>query len=41
MHRVQVLVRETEGKGPFGRHNLRWEKNIRRNVKEIEWKAVD
>jgi hypothetical protein len=41
MHRVLVLVREPEGKGPFARHKLRWEKNIRIDVKEIELEAVD
>jgi hypothetical protein len=32
-----VLVRKSEGKRPFGRPRLRWERNIQMDVPELGW----
>ena len=32
-----VLVRKPEGKGLLGRPGLRWEYNIKMDLKEVEW----
>jgi hypothetical protein len=36
-----ILVRKLEGKRQFGRPSCRWEDNIRINLREIRWEAVD
>jgi len=33
----RVLVGKTGGKRPFGRPRLRWEDNIRIDLKEMAW----
>jgi hypothetical protein len=37
----KTLVREPERKRPLGRSSRRWEDNIRKDVREIGWEAVD
>jgi hypothetical protein len=34
-------VEKPEKKRPFGRHRHRWEDNIKMNLKEIRYEAVD
>jgi hypothetical protein len=36
-----ILVGKTEGKRPLRRPRRKWENNIRMNLKEMRWKAVD
>jgi hypothetical protein len=36
-----TLAGKTEGKKPFERNKHRWEDNIRIDLREIQWKAVD
>jgi len=36
-----ILIRIPEGKRPFRRPRCRWEDNIRRDLREIEWEGVD
>jgi hypothetical protein len=33
----RVLVWKPEGKRPLGRHKLRWEDNIKMDLKEVGW----
>jgi hypothetical protein len=35
------LVGKAEGKRPLGRPRRRWEANIRMDLREIGWEAVD
>jgi hypothetical protein len=35
----RVLVRKSEGKGPFRRPISRWEDNIKVDLQELEWGA--
>jgi hypothetical protein len=37
----KILVGKPEGKRPLGRHRLRWEDNIRMDLRQIAWKGVD
>jgi hypothetical protein len=37
----KILVGKSEGKRPFGIPRLRWEDNIRMDLRKIEWEAVD
>jgi hypothetical protein len=37
----KILVGNPEGKGPVGRTRLRWEDNIRMDLRETGWKDVD
>jgi hypothetical protein len=37
----KILVGKPEGNRQCGRHNCRWEDNIRINLKEIGWEGVD
>jgi hypothetical protein len=37
----KILVGKSEGKGPLGRLNHRWEDNIRVDLREIGWVGVD
>ena len=39
--RKRVLVRYSQGKGPLGRPERRWEDNIKMNVKETGWCGLD
>jgi hypothetical protein len=41
MRNAYTSVRKPEGKRPFGRTWRRWENNIRMDIREIGWKAVD
>jgi hypothetical protein len=36
----RILVGKPEGKRPLGRAGLRWEDNIRMDLREIEWGGV-
>jgi hypothetical protein len=36
-----VLVGKPEGKGPFGRHRLRWEDNIKMDLQEVGGGGMD
>jgi hypothetical protein len=40
-HVYNILVRKPEGKRPLGRLRRRQEDNIRTDVREIGWEAVD
>jgi hypothetical protein len=33
----RVLVGETEGKRPLGRHRRRWEENIKMDFQDVRW----
>jgi hypothetical protein len=35
------LVGEPEGKIPLGRHRRRWKDNIRMDLRDIDWEALD
>jgi hypothetical protein len=37
----RILVGKLEGKRPLGRPRLRWEDNIRLDLREIGWEGVD
>jgi hypothetical protein len=37
----RVMVIKPEGKRPLGRPRRRWVDNIKRNLREIVWNAVD
>jgi hypothetical protein len=37
----RVLFRKPEGNTPLGRLSNRWEDNIKKYFKEIEWESVD
>jgi hypothetical protein len=37
----RILVRKREGKRPIGRPRLRWENNIRGDLRKIGWEVVD
>jgi hypothetical protein len=37
----KILVGKPEGKMPLGRRRLRWEDNIRIDLRDIMWEAVD
>jgi hypothetical protein len=36
-----ILIEEPEGKRPLNRTRLRWEDNIKTNLKKILWEGVD
>jgi len=36
----KMLVRKPEGKRQLGRHRLRWEDNIRMDLREIGWEGI-
>jgi hypothetical protein len=36
-----VLVEKSEGKRPLGRPRLRWERNIKMDLREIGWGVMD
>jgi hypothetical protein len=36
-----IVVGKPEGNRPLGRHRLKWEENIRMDLREGEWKGVD
>jgi hypothetical protein len=36
-----ILVGKHEGKRPLGRTRLRWEDNIRKDLREVRWEDVD
>jgi len=36
-----ILVGKSEGKRPLGRRRHRWEDNIKMDLREIGWEAVD
>ena len=38
---IKVLVGTHEGKRPSGRFMLRWEDNIKTDLKEVVWEGVD
>jgi len=38
---TEVWLGKSEGKRPLWRHKLRWEGNIRRNLREVGWVGVD
>jgi hypothetical protein len=38
---VEILIGKPEGKRPLGRPRLRWEDNIRMELREIGWEGVD
>jgi hypothetical protein len=38
---INILVRKTKGKRPLGRPRLRWEDNIKMELREIGLKDVD
>ena len=35
------LVRESEGKKPFGRHKCRWDHNFKMVLQEVRWGDTD
>jgi hypothetical protein len=37
---IPPLCGEPKGKGPHGRHRLRWEENIKMNVQEVGWRGM-
>ena len=37
----RVLVGKPEGKAALGRHQCRWENNIKFDLKDIRWKSVN
>jgi hypothetical protein len=37
----RILVGKPEGKRPLGRRRCRWEDNIKMDLREIWWEAVD
>jgi hypothetical protein len=37
----KTFFRKTEGKRPLGRRRRKWKDNIKVDLKEIGWKAVD
>jgi hypothetical protein len=37
MSACRILVGKSEGKGPLGIPRLRWEENIKMNLREIVW----
>jgi len=37
----RVLVRKPEGEGPRGRHRHRWEDNIKMDLQEVGYGAMD
>jgi hypothetical protein len=37
----RILVEKPEGKRPLGRPRLRWEDNIKVNLREIEWGGMN
>jgi hypothetical protein len=37
----RILVKEPEGKRPLGRSTLRWEDNIKMDLREIGWGGID
>jgi hypothetical protein len=37
----KVSVRKAGGKRPLRRYKRRWNDNIKRNVKDVDWKGVD
>jgi hypothetical protein len=37
----RILVGKPEGKRPLGRPRLRWEENIRMDLREIGWGGMD
>jgi hypothetical protein len=37
----KISVEWREEKSPLGRHSLRWEDNIRLDLREIRWEVVD
>jgi hypothetical protein len=36
-----ILVGKSEGKRPLGKHIHRWEDNIKKAFREVEWGIVD
>jgi hypothetical protein len=36
----RVIVRKCGGKGPLGRHKLRWEGNIKMDLRKVEWTGL-
>jgi hypothetical protein len=39
--KFKILVRKPKGKGSFGRTRLRWDDNIKMDLKEIKCENVD
>jgi hypothetical protein len=37
----RILVGKLEGKSPLGRPRLRWEDNIKMDLREIAWDGMD
>jgi hypothetical protein len=37
----RILVGRPEGRRPLGRPRLRWEDNIKMDLKEVEWIGMD
>jgi hypothetical protein len=37
----RVLVRKPEGERPLGRHRLRWEDNIKKDLQEVACGSMD
>jgi hypothetical protein len=37
----KIFVGKSEGRRPLGRHRLRWEDNIKIELREIGWEGVD
>jgi hypothetical protein len=38
---MQIFMGKSEGNRPLGRHRRRWEDNIKRDLREIEWSITD
>jgi hypothetical protein len=41
MNAYRILVGKPEGKRPLGRPRLKWEDNIRMDLREIRWGGMD
>jgi hypothetical protein len=41
LHAYRILIGMSEGKRPLGRPRHRWEDNIKLDVREIGWGAMD
>jgi hypothetical protein len=37
----RILVEKPKGKSPLGRTRRRWEANVRMDLREIRWRAMD